>query len=151
MTTSKQPLMRFHTSLPVRSIADTSAFYRVLFGAEPAKLKEDYAKFLPEAVALNISFHEHPDAVGALAGLHLGLEYSARTELAAAYERLERAGLSPTRRETSTCCYASQDKFWVTDPSGYRWELYYLVEDRPERIDPASSCCAERAEVAGPR
>jgi catechol 2,3-dioxygenase-like lactoylglutathione lyase family enzyme len=143
MTTNKQPFMRFHTSLPVRSLDETIAFYRALFGAEPTKRKPDYAKFLPEAVALNISFHELPGAVGALSGLHLGLEHTSRAELAGAFERLERAGLAPTRRETSTCCYASQDKFWVTDPSGYRWELYYLVEDRPERVDPAASCCAE--------
>ena len=31
--------MRFHTSLPVTSIAETVAFYRVLFASNPVKAK----------------------------------------------------------------------------------------------------------------
>ena len=40
----------------------------------------------------------------------------------------------PERRQTSTCCYASQDKFWLVDPSGYRWEIYHRVEDVPDAV-----------------
>ena len=42
---------------------------------------------------------------------------------------LEQAGLVSGTRETSVCCYANQDKFRVTDPNGYEWELYHLLED----------------------
>ena len=27
------------------------------------------------------------------------------------------------------CCYATQDKFWVTDPDGYQWEVYFFHQD----------------------
>ena len=38
----------------VNNIAQTTAFYRTLFGVEPAKEKQDYVKFLPHQLDLNI-------------------------------------------------------------------------------------------------
>ena len=47
------------------------------------------------------------------------------TELA----RVKAAGL-PVREEMGVnCCHANQDKFWVTDPDGVEWEVYYLNYD----------------------
>jgi hypothetical protein len=32
----------------------------------------------------------------------------------------------------TTCCYARQDKFWVTGaPGGERWEIYTVLADSP--------------------
>jgi hypothetical protein len=31
-------------------------------------------------------------------------------------------------RDTS-CCYARQDKVWVADPAGNRWEVYTVLGD----------------------
>ncbi len=134
--------MRFHTSLPVRDIEATEAFYRVLFDSEPVKKKVDYLKFLPEAGGLNITFHQTARGSDELRKLHLGFEVSDQTTLDRLYERLERAGLVSARRETSICCYASQDKFWVTDPDGYAWELYVLLEDTEKKVDRETGCCA---------
>ena len=131
--------MRFHTSLPVQSIPETTAFYRVLLQSEPVKTKEDYAKFLPPHLQLNISFHESPGAV--LEGVHLGLELADQAEVDEAAARLEAAGVPLIRRETSVCCYANQDKFRVTDPSGYEWEIYTLLEDTEHKIDSGTTCC----------
>ncbi len=136
--------MRFHTSLPVTDIARTVDFYRLLLDSEPVKVKADYAKFLP-GDHLNISFHTNPDGVETLRSIHLGFQLSSRAELDVVYARLAAAGLPSGKRETSICCYASQDKFWVTDPDGYRWELYYLVADTDVKIAPATACC-----VSGP-
>lgn len=140
--------MRFHTSLPVNDLPETLTFYRTLFGEDPVKTKEDYAKFLPVGLALNLSFHPGPEAAAQLAGLHLGLEFADQAALDAAFARLEAAGLVSSSRETSVCCYASQDKFHVTDPSGYVWELYRVVEDTDHRIDEASACCAPAVKVS---
>jgi hypothetical protein len=40
-----------------------------------------------------------------------------------------------TRDETQTdCCYAIQDKMWMTDPDGNEWEVFVVLEDNlPER------------------
>ena len=135
--------MRFHTSLPVIDVAETVAFYRALFEAEPVKTRADYAKFLPPNAGLNISFHELPDAARALSGLHVGLEVAGEAELDRAFERLTAAGLAPRMQGEVTCCYARQHKFWLTDPSGYRWEVYYVAEDTDEKTDPAAPCCPQ--------
>jgi catechol 2,3-dioxygenase-like lactoylglutathione lyase family enzyme len=133
--------MRFHTSLPVKNIEETVAFYRTLFECEPVKVKADYAKFLPAGGGLNISFHQKPDAVAGLTALHLGFELADQATLDRAHDRLEKAGLISVARDTSICCYANQDKFWVTDPNGYEWELYHLLEDTELKITPKNDCC----------
>ena len=133
--------MRFHTSLPVTDIAKTVEFYRVLLGTEPVKTKPDYAKFL-RGDGLNITFHTNPEGVAKLRSLHLGFELESQAALDAEHARLEVAGLISAARETSICCYANQDKFWVRDPDGYEWELYYLVQDTDVKIAAATACCA---------
>lgn len=141
--------MRFHVNLPVADVERSVAFYRELFRSEPVKQRDDYAKFLPPDVALNISFRRDPEGVAALETPHLGFEVLSREALERAHRRLAAAGLAETR-ETSVCCYALQDKFWVTDPDGYRWELYYLVEDTAEKMSPSTGCCASDAACGGP-
>ena len=140
--------MRFHTNLPVRDIEQTVAFYRTLFQAEPVKLRKDYAKFLPANQTLNISFHRNPEAIGSLETLHLGFELESQQALDAAFARLSKAGLAETR-DTSVCCYANQDKFWVTDPNGYRWEIYYLLADTQEKMSASTGCCVTEQNAAG--
>ncbi|HEU5075027.1 MAG TPA: ArsI/CadI family heavy metal resistance metalloenzyme [Polyangiaceae bacterium] len=133
--------MRFHTSLPVLSIEATASFYSALFGVEPSKLRSDYAKFLPGDPDVNLTFHQVKDASALLTDLHLGLELPDSASVTAAYERLGALGWISEARKTSVCCYAAQDKFWITDPNGYRWELYALVRDTEEKLDEPSGCC----------
>lgn len=135
--------MKFHTNLPVRNIEKTTQFYSTLFDEKPVKAKADYVKFLPSEVALNISFHEAHQPHDT--EIHLGFELPNQQELDHMYERLQAAGLIHEERETSVCCYANQDKFWVTDPDGYKWEFYVLLEDTEKKIDRSSSCCASNA------
>lgn len=138
--------MKFHTNLPVRDIEATTRFYSILFDEQPVKKKPDYVKFLPERVALNISFHQ-ADAP-ALRDLHLGFEMSDQNSLDRLYARLEAEGLIRGQRDTSVCCYANQDKFWVVDPDGYEWEIYRLLEDTEKKIDPKTTCCATSSSSA---
>jgi hypothetical protein len=55
---------------------------------------------------------------------------------------LKAPGLSAQASERSECCYALQDKFWLTDPDGNRWEIYAVLQD-VEKMAPAaaSGCC----------
>src|SRR5437764_19801 len=49
-----------------------------------------------------------------------------------AQARLARAGLAAVDERDTTCCYARQDKFWVTGaPGGERWEIYTVLADSP--------------------
>ena len=77
---------------------------------------------------------------------HLGFQVETVEEL---NKRLWEARMKKlvTKEEVGTnCCYAKQDKFWVNDPDGVQWEVYYFHEDA-EFNDPhyevseASTCC----------
>ena len=39
-------------------------------------------------------------------------------------QRLEHLGVEFAIEDEASCCYALADKLWVTDPDGYRWELW---------------------------
>lgn len=140
--------MRFHTSLPVKSIPETVAFYSALFGVAPSKERSDYAKFLPGSPDINLTFHEAKDDSALLTDLHLGFELEDQQALDAAHARMRAAGWVTEARKSSVCCYANQDKFWITDPNGYRWEIYRVLNDTEYKLDQASGCCATSADAS---
>jgi catechol 2,3-dioxygenase-like lactoylglutathione lyase family enzyme len=124
----ERAVRKFHTSLNVSNLARSIAFYRELFGVEPAKAYDDYAKFELADPPLVLSLvPKAPIAGGHLN--HAGVRVLSPEELVAAQRRLEQAGF-PTRREDGVeCCYALQTKFWVSDPDGLLWEIYVFHED----------------------
>ncbi|MEM9243398.1 MAG: VOC family protein [Pseudomonadota bacterium] len=133
--------MKFHLSLPVSNIHKTAQFYRILFQSEATKLKDDYVKFEPERLALTISFIQSKSS-SIDTSQHLGLQFVSSEKLDAYYQWLDKHQLiSKTKsREKAVCCYANQDKFWVNDPDGYEWELYYRIDDSDYKSQ-ASQCC----------
>lgn len=121
-------LVKFHASLNVSDIATSVAFYRVLLGVEPAKVKDNYAKFdLAEPPLVLSLIPGRPAANGHLN--HAGLRVRNAAELVAIQSRLELAGLRTEREDGVECCYAKQTKFWVTDPDKALWEVYVFHED----------------------
>jgi hypothetical protein len=57
-----------------------------------------------------------------------------------AAERLKAEGLATFEEENTDCCYALQDKVWVTDPNGYKWEVFVVkVGDTQPQLTAASS------------
>lgn len=64
---------------------------------------------------------------------HLGVEAESTDEVAAAASRLAAFGLSTDVQDATTCCYAVQDKVWVSAPGSLPWEFYsVLADDRAE-------------------
>src|SRR5262245_2370851 len=124
--------VRFHLSLNVTELNRSVAFYRILFGMEPAKLRNDYAKFELDDPPLVLSLEPTPRPVGGPLN-HLGFRLSDSAALVAMQERLERAGIRSQREEGVECCYARQTKFWVQDPDQTLWEIYTLEEDLDHR------------------
>ena len=58
--------------------------------------------------------------------------------------RLVEAGLATFDEMDTTCCYAKQDKIWVTAPDGERWEVFVThgdAEPAAEGSGAASPCC----------
>src|SRR5262245_52950487 len=126
------PGIRFHVSLNVADLAKSIAFYRTLFGIEPAKVRSDYAKFEPADPPLVLSLEPPPRPAGGPLN-HLGLRMPDSPALVATQARLEAAGVRSNREEGVECCYAKQTKFWVTDPDGTLWEVYTLEGDLDHR------------------
>jgi catechol 2,3-dioxygenase-like lactoylglutathione lyase family enzyme len=132
MTLPVAPAVRFHLSLNVSDLERSVAFYRVLFGTEPAKRQPDYAKFELDDPPLVLSLEPSPHRSGGVLN-HLGFRMPDSAALVAMQRRLELAGIRSRREEGVECCYARQTKFWVTDPDQTLWEIYTLDEDLDHR------------------
>ncbi|QHL87753.1 glyoxalase/bleomycin resistance/dioxygenase family protein [Nibribacter ruber] len=142
---------RMHVSYYVSDITKTVAFYNAFFGQEPAKQKPDYAKYVLDSPSLIISFVQNPERVQANFG-HLGFQVETVDQLHQRLEAIKANGLPILEEIGTNCCYAMQDKFWVTDPDGVQWEVYYFHADA-EFNDPhyqtqeASACCMPPAQA----
>ena len=128
---------------------ESIAFYRKLFGTEPAKVRPGYANFAIAEPPLKLILMENPGHGGSLN--HLGVEVADTGAVDAEQARLAAAGLASIDERDTTCCYARQDKFWVQGaPGGERWEIYTVLEDSQtfagQEAD-GSECCA--ADVSG--
>ncbi|MDP9266773.1 MAG: VOC family protein [Acidobacteriota bacterium] len=125
---------KFHLSLDVKNVEDSVRFYSILFGMQPSKLKPGYAKFDLERPAVNLTLQEN--APCCITGLsHMGVRVDSTTQVLEAKQRLQAAGLATFEEANTTCCYAVQDKIWVTDPTGYRWEVYVFKGDSEQVTD----------------
>lgn len=146
---------RTHASLYVSNLENTIDFYTRLFGEAPVKVKPGYTKFELQEPGLIISFIENKDAVKSNFG-HLGIQLGSVEELTQKQQELTDSGLSLMEEKDTRCCYARQDKFWVSDPDGVKWEYYYFHEDT-ELNDPlysgegeeATACCSSEMKVDG--
>jgi catechol 2,3-dioxygenase-like lactoylglutathione lyase family enzyme len=125
--------VRFHLSLNVTDLTKSVAFFRTIFGMEPAKLRSDYAKFEPDEPPLVLSLEPAREIARGGALNHLGFRLPDAKSLVAMQERLERAGMRTKREEGVECCYARQTKFWAHDPDGNLWEVYTLDGDIEHR------------------
>jgi catechol-2,3-dioxygenase len=117
---------KLHLHMSVDSIEESIKFYSTQFGAEPTKVKEDYAQWLVEDLSLNFAISTR----GYEKGLnHLGIQYESDEALNEAQTLFEKAGIKGTEDKGATCCYKESNKYWVTDPSGNIWENYHSMED----------------------
>jgi hypothetical protein len=59
--------------------------------------------------------------------------------VAAATNRLADAGLATRVEDNTTCCYAVQDKVWVTGPGNEPWEVYTVTDDARADLEGTTS------------
>ncbi|MFF7813403.1 ArsI/CadI family heavy metal resistance metalloenzyme [Streptomyces sp. NPDC007945] len=138
-------MSRVQLALRVADLEASVAFYAKLFGAEPAKRRQGYANFsLVEPPLKLVLIEGQPGEDTRLD--HLGVEVATSAQVHAATGRLKDAGLSTVEENDTSCCYALQDKVWVTGPGKEPWEVYVVKADA-DRLDksPApdtEACCA---------
>ncbi len=118
---------RVQLALNVSDLEQAVDFYTRLFATEPAKRRPGYANFAIEEPPLKLILFEAPGK-GATIN-HLGVEVSSPDEVAEHTERLAAAGFPVKTEDGVDCCYAVQDKVWVTDPDGASWEYYTVLEN----------------------
>ena len=137
---------RMHVSLYVSDIAKSVEFYSQFFGQEPAKVKPNYAKYVLEKPSLIISFVESKEKVQSNFG-HLGFQVESLEDLNIKLWEAKKKNIVAREEMGTTCCYAKQDKFWVNDPDGVQWEVYYFHADAEfndphyEKSSEAAPCC----------
>lgn len=138
---------RVQLALNVTDIDAAVGFYSALFGTGPAKRRPGYANFAIDRPPLKLVLIEGPE--GATLN-HLGVEVGSTAEVSEATSRLEASGLVTLSQDATDCCYAIQDKTWVTDPDGAPWEWYTVLADsHAEQFKPsptpelagAARCC----------
>ena len=141
---------KVHVALNVSDVNRSTQFYQAMFGLEPVKLKPGYAKFDVSEPPLNLTLNQASVWNGGGALNHLGVEVTSTDDVLAARERLQKAGLATFDEMNVDCCFALQDKTWITDPDGYRWEIFTvkipdtkpkLTDEQPENSISFKTCC----------
>lgn len=143
-------MKRFHVHLSVDDLAASVRFYSTVFGASPAVLKDDYAKWMIEDPRVNFAISRR----GTKPGLdHLGLQVDSNAELAELRRQVAGADLAALDQANAECCYVRSDKYWTTDPQGIAWETFHTLEAIATYGDGApaapEACCAPAAKEPG--
>ncbi|MCI4674558.1 ArsI/CadI family heavy metal resistance metalloenzyme [Candidatus Mycolicibacterium alkanivorans] len=145
-------MSRVQLALNVDNLDEAVTFYSKLFNAEPAKLKPGYANFALTEPPLKLVLLENPGNGGTIN--HLGVEVDSSDTVHSEIARLTSEGLFTDEEIGATCCFATQDKVWVTGPSGERWEVYTVLADSetfgtsPKHLDlnsEGAACCGGSA------
>ncbi len=140
-TTDTPQALKAHIALNVKDVAKSIDFYRAMFGIEPSKVRNGYAKFDVADPPLNLTLNRSANAgQGTLS--HLGIQMRSSADVFTLRDRWRAAGLDPRDEVGEICCYALQDKSWVRDPDGNEWEAFVVLEDNlSEERNAASGCC----------
>ncbi|MEV3965586.1 ArsI/CadI family heavy metal resistance metalloenzyme [Nocardia sp. NPDC050193] len=120
-------MSRVQLALNVDDLEQAVEFYSTLFGVQPAKRKTGYANFAVAEPPLKLVLIEKPGQGGSVN--HLGVEVESSEKVHAEIARLSEAGLFTEEQIATTCCFATQDKVWVTGPNEERWEVYTVLAD----------------------
>ncbi len=141
-------MSRIQLALDVDDLEESITFYSRLFGTDPAKVRPGYANFAIAEPPLKLVLLENPGRGGSLN--HLGIEVEDVAAVDAVPSRLWANGVSSVDERGTTCCYATQDKFWLEGtPNGERWEVYTVLADSPTFAGPADeACCSATTDQA---
>jgi catechol 2,3-dioxygenase-like lactoylglutathione lyase family enzyme len=147
-------MSRMQLALNVDDLDEAITFYSKLFNTQPAKVKPGYANFAVAEPPLKLVLLENPGKGGTIN--HLGVEVQSSDAVHSEIARLAGEGLFTEEEINTTCCFATQDKVWVTGPAGEKWEVYTVLSDSdtfgtsPQHLDDSAVtdgdvCCGGTA------
>jgi catechol 2,3-dioxygenase-like lactoylglutathione lyase family enzyme len=137
-------MSRVQLALRVADLEESITFYSKLFDAEPAKRRPGYANFaIAEPPLKLVLIQGQPGEETRMD--HLGVEVATPDQVAQATDRLQTAGLATVQENDTSCCYALQDKVWVTGPGKEPWEVYVVKADTNDllKVTDTSTCCGD--------
>ncbi|MCW5962140.1 MAG: VOC family protein [Pyrinomonadaceae bacterium] len=138
--------MKTHVSLNVNDLGSSIDFYKQMFGVDPMKVRQGYAKFDVAEPPLNLALNETKfDRGGSLS--HLGLQVETTQEVLSIGKRWQENGLITLDEMQTNCCFALQDKTWVTDPDGNAWEVFTVLGDTEPEENLETACCVTAPQV----
>jgi catechol 2,3-dioxygenase-like lactoylglutathione lyase family enzyme len=140
-------MSRVQLALRVADLEGSIAFYSKLFNTQPAKRRDGYANFAITEPPLKLVLIEGESGEDTRLD-HLGVEVASTEDVNAATTRLKEAGLATFEENDTSCCYALQDKVWVTGPGKEPWEVYVVKADADtlHKADTApDACCGTTA------
>jgi catechol 2,3-dioxygenase-like lactoylglutathione lyase family enzyme len=121
-------MSRVQLALNVGDIDQAILFYTKMFGVGPAKVRDGYANFAiadPPLKLVLIAGHGEPGTMN-----HVGVEVESTDHVSAKIQQAQSLGLPVEVQESTTCCFAVQDKVWVKG-NELPWEWYTVLDDAP--------------------
>ena len=144
-------MKRFHVHIVVEDIDASIRFYSTVFGAAPAVVKPDYAKWMAEDPRINFAISKRGSATGID---HLGIQVDSDEELTALRKQVAAAEIAALDQPSSDCCYARSDKYWTTDPQEIAWETFHTLDSVPVYGESSrtqqTACCSPTPEASEP-
>lgn len=140
-------MSRVQLALNVSNLEEAIEFYSKFFKTGPAKVREGYANFAIDEPPLKLVLIENQGAPGSIN--HLGVEVVSSADVSDATRYFSDVGLATRVQESTTCCFAVQDKVWVDGVDGSPWEVYTVLEDSltADGIAGDGACCAASQEL----
>jgi catechol 2,3-dioxygenase-like lactoylglutathione lyase family enzyme len=132
-------MSRVQLALNVGDLEASIDFYTKLFQTSPNKIRENYANFAITEPPLKLVLIAGQGDPGSLN--HVGVEVESTDEVIAASARMQAEGAACEVQDQTTCCFAVQDKVWVSGPE-IPWEIYTVLADAEVMQPAASECCA---------
>ena len=135
---------RIHIGIAVTDLERSQLFYQTLLGVNPSKIRSNYVKFEPSEPSVNLTLNKVKNiSQERLAVEHFGIQVKSKAAVDEAIRRFDQIGLETRVEKQTTCCYAVQDKMWVKDPDGNKWEVFVVLDnDAGQSHDRTLSCCA---------
>ena len=140
---------RVHMGLAVSDIEASQVFYEKLLNMKPTKIRPQYVKFESHEPPINLTLNEAQGNAPSHPVTHFGIQVKSTEKVMSESRRLEGLGLATRLEEQTACCYAEQDKVWVSDPDGNDWEIFVVTgadSDVLSRKQEEGGCCTTESE-----
>ena len=137
-------MSRIQLALNVGDLNASIEFYTKLFKTPPAKIRENYANFAIVEPPLKLVLIAGQGEPGTLN--HVGVEVESTDLVAAAAAHMQAEGAECEIQDSTTCCFAVQDKVWITGPE-IPWEIYTVLADAAVMHPSEGECCGAQPDA----